>query len=86
MTENPLYLNKIVSDKKAIECAAIFNKVVPTPSELRWLLKFLKFAGYSKVDVQDIMRKYAQWSDYGERVASHQLEAIFYDAHTIANP
>ena len=82
----PEYLNKINSDKKAIECAAIFDKSHPTPSELRWLLKFLKFAGYLKADVQDIMRKHAQWSDYSERVASHQLEAVFYDTHNIANP
>jgi hypothetical protein len=73
----PEYMNKINSDKKAIECGAIFSAECPTPSELLWLFKFLRFVGYSKREVQEIMEKHAQWSKYSRDVAYQQFEKIF---------
>jgi len=73
----PLYLNKVNSDKKAVECSIIFEKAYPTPSELSWLIKFLKFVGYSKTELQNIICKHAQWSDYSEAGSSSILITIF---------
>lgn len=73
----PEYLNKINSDKKAIECGIIFEKTHPSPSELSWLIKFLKFVGYSKTELQDLICKHAQWSDYSEAKSSRILRTIF---------
>jgi hypothetical protein len=73
----PDYLNKIRSDKRTIECGNIFNVQYPTPSELRWLVKFLKFVGYSKREVKEIIRDHAQWSVYSLGVAKLQIEKIY---------
>ena len=74
----PLYLNKINSDKKAIECAAIIEAGHPTHSERLWLVGFLKFCGYSMADVLDIIREQCQWADYNDRVTSYQVGTIFH--------
>ena len=73
----PEYLNKVNSDKKAIVCGILLGKEHPTPSELLWLIKFLKFVGYSKSEIQGIIREHARWSDYSGRVASRQVEKVF---------
>lgn len=77
MTIIPTYLNKIKSDKKTIECGAIFNVQYPTPSELFWLVKFLKFVGYLNIEVLEIIREHAQWSIYSVGVAKVQIEKVY---------
>ena len=72
-----LYLNKINSDKKAIECAGVLDASHPTHSERLWLVGFLKFCGYSMVEVLDIIHEHAQWSDYNERQTIYQVGTIF---------
>jgi hypothetical protein len=62
----PLFLNKIWSDKKAIECAAILDAGHPTHAQRLWLVGFLKFAGYSMADVLDLIREHCEWRDYNE--------------------
>lgn len=74
----PLYLNKINSDKKAIECAAILDAYHPTHSERLWLCGFLKFCGYSMPEVRDIIREHAQWADYDERITAYQVGTVFH--------
>ena len=73
----PLYLNKINSDKKAIECANIIEASHPTHSERLWLAGFMKFAGYSMPEVLDIIREHAQWADYKPRTTAYQVGTIF---------
>ena len=73
----PDYLNKIKSDKKTIECGTIFNVQYPTPSELFWLVKFLKFVGYSKIEVKEIVHEHAQWSVYSVGAAKLQIEKVY---------
>ena len=73
----PLYLNKINSDKKAIECANILEAGHPTHSERLWLCGFLKFCGYSMAEVLDIILEHAQWADYNERQTAYQVGTIF---------
>jgi hypothetical protein len=73
----PEYLNKINSDKKAIECANILDAIRPTHSERLWLVGFLKFCGYSMIEVIDLIEEYAQWADYNERTTAYQVGSIF---------
>ena len=74
----PEYLNKINSDKKALECANILEAVRPSHFERLWLVGFLKFAGYSMEDVLDIIQEHGQWSDYNERVTAYQVATVFH--------
>ena len=73
----PEYLNKVNSDKKALECAAILEAGHPTHSERLWLVGFLKFCGYDMSVVQDIIREHCQWADYNERITSYQVSTVF---------
>ena len=74
----PEYLNKVNSDKKAIECADILHAVRPTHAQRLWLVGFLKFCGYPMVEVLDIIREHAQWADYNERVTAYQVATVFH--------
>lgn len=74
----PEYLNKINSDKKAIECANILDAGHPTHSERLWLVGFLKFCGYSMIEVIDLIEEHAQWADYNERTTVYQVGSIFH--------
>ena len=74
----PEYLNKINSDKKAIECAGVLDASHPTHSERLWLVGFLKFCGYSMAEVLDIIYDHAQWSDYNSRVTAYQVGTVFH--------
>ncbi|MEA1957562.1 MAG: hypothetical protein U9N01_04325 [Euryarchaeota archaeon] len=73
----PLYLNKINSDKKAIECAAILDAGHPTHAERLWLVGFLKFIGYSMDEVINIIQEHCQWADFNERLTSYQVGTIY---------
>jgi DNA primase large subunit len=74
----PEYLNKVKSDKKALEIAAILDAGHPTHSERLWFVGFLKFCGYSMPEVLDIIREHAQWADYNERTTAYQVGTIFH--------
>lgn len=74
----PLYLNKINSDKKAIECANILEAGHPTHSERLYLVGFLKFCGYSMAEVLDIIREHSEWVDFNDRITSYQVGTIFH--------
>jgi DNA primase large subunit len=74
----PLFLNKVVSDKKALEVAAILDACHPTHSERLWLAGFLKFCGYSMAEVLDLIREHAQWGDYNERITAQQVASVFH--------
>jgi hypothetical protein len=74
----PEYLNKVNSDKKALECAAILEAGHPTHSERLWLVGFLKFCGYTMPEVLGIIREQCQWADYNDRVTSYQVGTIFH--------
>jgi len=78
MSEIPLYLNKVNSDKKAIECANIIEAGHPTHSERLWLVGFLKFCSYSMAEVLDIIHEHAQWSDYNSRITAYQVGTVFH--------
>ncbi len=78
MVEVPEYLNKINSDKKAIECANILEACHPTHSERLWLVGFLKFCGYSMIEVLDIIHGHNQWMDYNERTTAYQVGTVFH--------
>ena len=73
----PEYLNKVNSDKKALECAAILEAGHPTHSERLWLVGFLKFCGYDMSEVLGIIREHCQWADYNERITSYQVSTVF---------
>jgi len=74
----PLFLNKINSDKKAIECANILEAGHPTHSERLWLVGFMKFCGYSMIEVLDIIQEHCQWADYNERTTVYQVGTVFH--------
>lgn len=74
----PLYLSKVLSDKKALELAAILEAVRPTHAERLWLVGFMKYAGYSMPEVLDIIREHSHWSDYDERTTAYQVGTIFH--------
>lgn len=73
----PEYLNKINSDKKALECANILEAGHPTHSERLWLVGFLRYCGYSMDEVLDIICEHCHWSDYSERTTAYQIGTIF---------
>ena len=75
---NPEYLNKINSDKKAIECATILEAVRPSHSERLWLVGFMKYAQYTMTEVLDIIQEHCHWSDYNERVTAYQVATVFH--------
>jgi DNA primase large subunit len=81
----PEYLNKVNSDKKALEVAAVLDACHPTHSERLWLAGFLKFCGYSMAEVRDIIREHAQWADYNERITSYQVGTIFHQRQVGTN-
>ena len=74
----PLYLNKINSDKKAIECANIIEAGHPTHSERLWLVGFMKFAGYSMPEVLDIIHSHCHWTDFNDRITAYQVGTVFH--------
>ena len=74
----PLYLNKINSDKKAIECANIIEAGHPVHSERLWVVGFLKFCGYSMPEVLDIIREHSEWADFDEKITAYQVGTIFH--------
>lgn len=74
----PLFLNKVLSDLKALEVAAILDACHPMHSERLWLCGFLKFCGYSMTEVLDIIREHAQWTDYNERTTAYQVGTVFH--------
>jgi len=74
----PEYLNKINSDKKAIECAAVLEAGHPTHFERLWLTGFMKFCGYSMTETLDIIREHAQWADYDDHITSYQIGTIYH--------
>jgi len=74
----PEYLNKINSDKKAMECADILEAGHPTHSERLWLVGFLKFCRYTMIEVIDIIREHAQWADYNEQKTSYQVGTVYH--------
>ena len=75
---SPLYLNKIYSDKKAIELQDILVAIHPTHSERLYLVGFLKHVGYSMDEVLDIIREHAQWNDYNSRLTEYQVGTVFH--------
>lgn len=74
----PEYLNKVKSDKKALEAAAILDPPHPTHAQRLWLAGFLKFCGYSMIEVLDIIHEHAQWADYDERITAQQVASVFH--------
>ena len=74
----PEYLNKIHSDKKAIECAGIIEAGHPSHFERLWLVGFLKFCGYSMLEVLDLIQEHAQWADYNARKTAYQVGTVFH--------
>ena len=77
MSKIPLYLNKINSDKKAIECAAILDAGHPTHAERLWLVGFLKYIGYAMAEVTGIIHDNCQWADYQEHITRYQVGTIY---------
>lgn len=74
----PLFLNKVKSDKKALEVAAILDPPHPTHAQRLWLVGFLKFCGYSMIEVLDIIHQHAQWADYDARTTAQQVASVFH--------
>jgi len=74
----PFFLNKIYSDKKAIEILNILDAIRPTHNERLWMTSFLRYAGYSMDEVLGIIREHAQWADYNERITSYQVGTIYH--------
>jgi len=74
----PLYLNKINSDKKAIECAGVLDASHPTHSERLWLVGFLRYVGYTTIEVTDIIHDNCQWSDYNAAITSYQVGTVYH--------
>jgi hypothetical protein len=73
----PEYLNKVMSDKKAIEISDILEACRPTHPQRLWLVGFLKFAGYQMDEVLDIIREHCHWSDYNTQITAYQVGTIF---------
>ena len=74
----PEYLYKVKSDKKALEVAAILDPPHPTHAQRLWLAGFLKFCGYSMIEVLDVIHEHAQWADYDERMTTQQVASVFH--------
>ena len=74
----PEYLNKVGSDKKAIECAAIIEAGHPTHFERLWLVGFLRYVGYTMIEVTDIIHDNCQWSDYNAAITSYQVGTVYH--------
>jgi hypothetical protein len=74
----PEYLNKVMSDKKALEISGILEACRPAHPQRLWLVGFLKFAGYQMDEVLDIIREHCHWSDYNTRITTYQVGTIFH--------
>ena len=74
----PLYLNKINSDKKAIECANILEAGHPVHAQRLFLAGFLKYVGYSMAEAINIIHDHCHWSDYNERSTAYQVASVFH--------
>jgi hypothetical protein len=74
----PLYLNKVKSDKKALELAAILEACHPTHAQRLFLVGFLKFCDYPMTDVLDIIRGHNHWCDYSQRITAYQVASVYH--------
>jgi DNA primase large subunit len=74
----PEYLNKVKSDKKALELATILEAIHPSHSERLWLCGFLKYVGYTMTEVLDIIREHNHWVDYDEKNTAQQVASVFH--------
>jgi hypothetical protein len=78
MTSNPEYLNKVKSDKKALEISGILEACHPTHAQRLFLVGFSKFCNYSMTDVLDIIREHNHWCDYSERITAYQVASVYH--------
>lgn len=74
----PEYLNKVMSDQKALEISGILETCRPTHPQRLWLVGFLKFAGYQMDEVLDIIREHCHWSDYNTQITAYQVGTIYH--------
>lgn len=74
----PLYLNKVQSDKKALELAGILEACHPTHAQRLFLVGFLKFCNYSMAEVLNIICDHNHWCDYNERITGYQVATVFH--------
>lgn len=74
----PEYLNKVNSDKKALELAAILEACRPTHAQRLFFVGFLKFCNYTMPEVIDIIHEHCQWNDYNETVTAYQVGSIYH--------
>lgn len=74
----PEFLNKVNSDKKAIECDEILRACHPTHAQRLWLVGFLKYVGYSMPEVLDIINDHCDWGDFNARITASQVGSVFH--------
>lgn len=77
MIEENLLL-KVKSDKKALEISDLLHVTRPTHAQRLWLVGFLKFCGYSMIEVLDIIHEHAQWADYNAQITAQQVASVFH--------
>lgn len=74
----PEYLNKVNSDRKALEVAAILDACHPTHAQRLFLVGFLRYCGYPMSEVTKIIHDHNHWCDYSERITSYQVASVFH--------
>jgi len=82
---NIFFLDKIFSLRKQLQVFDILQAPRPTHEERLWLVGFLKYVGYSQLQVFDIVDKHGQWSDYNATITDYQIATVFNSHHTPGN-
>lgn len=74
-------LSKVTSLKKQTELMDILLAFHPTHAERLWLVGFLKFVGYTEVEVVDLIHNHHDWDDYDEEETAYQVASVFGSVH-----
>ncbi len=76
------YLSKIFSLKKQLEAFDILQAPRPTHDERLWLVGFLRYVGYTRHEVFEIIDQHCAWSDYNPTITNYQIATVYNNHHT----
>lgn len=76
-----MMLSKVISYRKRQELLSILKSGSPTRDKRLWLVGFLKYVGYSEIDVCHIIDKTNTWLNYSPEITSNQVHSIFISGH-----
>ena len=69
-------LERVHSEQKMKQLLEVLHDVHPSHSSRIWLVGFLRYCGYTDIDIETIIQKKCRWTDYDPLFTSYQIESI----------